>query len=93
MTTRNFGAIKTSHSGTPKADVEEIMKDWPSGSYLVLECEELGLFFVGYKYNYKRKCKSAAMFIQLRLNGALKTIFMSSLLLSWNLECWLYNPR
>ena len=33
------------------------MKDWPSGSYLVAECEEIGLFIVGYKYNYKKKCK------------------------------------
>ena len=88
-----FGAIKTSHSGMQKADVEEIMKDWPSGSYLVLECEELELFSVGYKYNYKRKFKSTAMFIQLRLSDVLKTVFLPSLLLSWNLECWLYNPR
>ena len=50
-----FGALKTNHSGTPKADVEEIMKDWPSGSYLVLECKEIALFYVGYKYSYKRK--------------------------------------
>lgn len=50
-----FGALKTNHSGTPKAEVEEIMKDWPSGSYLVLECKEVGLFYVGYKYSYKRK--------------------------------------
>ena len=52
-----FGAMKTNHSGTPKEKVEEIMKDWPSGSYLVLECEELGMFFVGYKYNYRKKGK------------------------------------
>ena len=50
-----FGALKTNHSGTPKAEVEEIMKKWPSRSYLVLECKEVGLFYVGYKYSYKRK--------------------------------------
>lgn len=54
-----FGALKTNHSGTPKAEVEEIMKDWPSGSYLVLECKEIELFYVGYKYSYKRKGMSA----------------------------------
>ena len=50
-----FGALKTSHSGTPKAEVEDIMKDWPAGSYLVLECKELEPFFVGYKYNYRKR--------------------------------------
>ena len=50
-----FGAMKTNHSGTPKAEVEEIMKDWPSGSYIVLECKELEMVFVGYKYNYRKK--------------------------------------
>ena len=54
-----FGALKTNHSGTPKAQVEEIMIDWPSGSYLVLECKEVGLFYVGYKYSYKQTCMSA----------------------------------
>ena len=52
-----FGAMKTNHSGTPKEDVEKIMKDWPSGSYLVVECDELQLFMVGYKYSYKKKGK------------------------------------
>ena len=27
-----FGALKTNHSGTPKAEAEEITKDWPLGS-------------------------------------------------------------
>lgn len=49
-----FGALKTNHSGTPKIQVGEIMKDWPGGGYLVLVCEELRLFFVGYKYNYRK---------------------------------------
>lgn len=54
-----FGAVKTSHAGVPKEWVEKIMKNWPGGSYLVLECEEEGLFFVGYKYNYRKKGKPA----------------------------------
>ena len=41
-----FGALKTPHSRTPKALVDETMKDLPSGSYLVLECKELGIFYV-----------------------------------------------
>ena len=53
-----FGALKTNHSGTPKEMMEETMKDWPSGSYLVAECEELKLFIVRYKYNYKKKSKN-----------------------------------
>lgn len=52
-----FGALKTNHSGTPKEEMERIMKDWPSGSYLVAECAELKLFIVGYKYSYKKKGK------------------------------------
>ena len=42
-----FGAMKTNHS--------KIMKDWPSGSYIVLECKELEMVFVGYKYNYRKR--------------------------------------
>ena len=49
------GALKTNYSGTLKVQVEEIMKDWPPGSYLVLKCKEGGLFYVGYKYSYKQK--------------------------------------
>ena len=50
-----FGAMKTNHSGTPKAEVDEIMKEAPAGAYLALECEEHGLFYLGYKYSYKKK--------------------------------------
>lgn len=52
-----FGAMKTNHSGVPKEEIEKIMQDWPSGSYIVYECEEIGLFYVGYKYSWKRKGK------------------------------------
>ena len=51
----SFGVVKTNHSGTPKEEIEKIMKDWPSGSYLVMECEEHGLWMIGYKYSYKKK--------------------------------------
>lgn len=27
-----FGVLKTNHAGTPKEDLEKIMKDWPAGS-------------------------------------------------------------
>ena len=54
-----FGPLKTVHSGTPKAEIDEIMKDWPVGSYIALECKDAGLFYVGYRYNYKKKGKTA----------------------------------
>ena len=41
-----------------KGEVEEITKDWPSGSYLVLECKDLELFYVGYNYSYKQNAVS-----------------------------------
>ena len=50
-----FGALKTNHSRTPKEEAGKLMEGWPAGSYLVLECEELRLFFIGYKYNYNKK--------------------------------------
>lgn len=50
-----FGALKTNHGGTPKEELEKIMKPWPAGSYLVLECKKDKVFMVGYKYNYKKK--------------------------------------
>jgi hypothetical protein len=53
-----FGALKTNHSGTPKEEINTIMKDWPLGSYLVVECEELKLFMIGCKYNYRKSGKS-----------------------------------
>ena len=50
-----FGALKTNKSGVPKAEVEKLMADWPAGSILVLECKEHELFYVGYKYSFKKK--------------------------------------
>ena len=86
-----FGALKTNHSGTPKEMIEETMKDWPSGSYLVAECEELKLFIVGYKYSYKKKgknkCHHAMPFSQL-MN--VFSIFSCSLHIPWHLEFWIH---
>lgn len=49
-------AIKTSHAGLPKAFVEGLMKDFPSGSNITLKAtiEGHNYYFVGYKYNSKR---------------------------------------
>lgn len=53
-----IGAVKTSSGGFPKKDIERIMKKWPSGSHLVLECTtpETGVSLValGYKYNSRK---------------------------------------
>jgi hypothetical protein len=49
------GVLKTNHAGTPKDELEKIMKDWPSGSQLTLECEEHKLFICAYKYSYREK--------------------------------------
>ena len=50
-----FGALKTNHSGTPKEEIEKIMENWNPGSYLVLECEEHGMWIMGYKYSHRKK--------------------------------------
>ena len=49
-------AIKSNHSCLPKAEVETLMDDYPSGSHLVLssKAEDETLYFVGYKYNSKK---------------------------------------
>ena len=53
-----FGPVKTNTSGYPKVEIENIMKDWPSGSWVVLESKEHRLFAVGYKYSLRSKSKS-----------------------------------
>ena len=49
------GPVKTKTSCFPKEELEKIMKHWPSGSHLVIECEVNGekncLYAVGYKYS------------------------------------------
>jgi hypothetical protein len=54
------GIVKTSHSRYPKDYLETTMKDWPSGSHLVMEAtnligsEEVELIAIGYKYNSRK---------------------------------------
>jgi hypothetical protein len=50
-----FGVLKTNHAGTPKEDLEKIMKDWPAGSQLVMECKEHKMFICAYKYSHRKK--------------------------------------
>ena len=53
-----IGAIKTNNAWYPKAEIEETMKKWPSGSHLVLKCITPGtgveLIALGYKYNTRK---------------------------------------
>ena len=53
----SFGALKTAHSSTPKAEIDKIMNNWPAGSYLVLECKDTGLFMLGTNTITKRKVR------------------------------------
>ena len=49
-----FGVVKTGSAGCPVQEVEEMMEQWPSGSYIVLECTTPNgqdVFFVGYRYS------------------------------------------
>jgi hypothetical protein len=50
-----FGALKTSTKYTPFQDLIDKMQNWPSGSYLVMECTtpDAGhkLICIGYKYS------------------------------------------
>ena len=53
-----IAAVKSNHSRFPKAELEEKMKGYPSGSYLVLECttpsKQVKLVAIGYKYNARK---------------------------------------
>jgi hypothetical protein len=53
-----IAAVKSNHSRFPKAELEEKMKGYPSGSYLVLECttptKRVQLLAIGYKYNARK---------------------------------------
>ena len=50
--------IKTNHSRSPKLYLEELMKDWPGGTWVVMEGvtekEDVALVCIGYKYNKKK---------------------------------------
>ncbi len=48
-------ALESNYSGKPKEETNKITKDWLSISYLVAEYENIKIFIVGYKYNYKKK--------------------------------------
>jgi hypothetical protein len=53
-----FGALKTSIKFTPYNELIEKMADFPSGSYLVMECttpkDQHQLICIGYKYNARK---------------------------------------
>ena len=51
--------VKTRHKGFCLAKLENLMKDWPGGSYLVLNSTprfpgEIPLLAIGYKYNSRK---------------------------------------
>jgi len=51
------GALKSNHSCFPKVELENKMKDYPSGSYLVMESKSPNgckLVAIGYKYNARK---------------------------------------
>lgn len=54
-----IASVKNNSAWFPKEEMEKVMEDWPSGSYLVLECKapetNVDLVAIGYKYN-SRKC-------------------------------------
>ena len=56
LSTPLLGLSRRSMLLSPKAEVETKMKEWPSGSHLVLEGKKDGvdLIFLGYKYNKKK---------------------------------------
>ena len=53
------GPLKTSHQGFCLAKLEDLMKYWPGGSYLVMKSNPIfpggiSLLYIGYKYNYRK---------------------------------------
>ena len=53
-----IAAVKTNSGWFPKEEIEKKMEEWPSGSYLVLECTapetNVQLVAIGYKYNARK---------------------------------------
>lgn len=53
-----IGAVKTNTGWYPKDEIETKMKDWPSGSYLVMESTApitgVKLVAIGYRYNARK---------------------------------------
>ena len=68
------GIIKTAHARFPKKQIETIMKDWPGGSFLVMELVGSSqrnentppLFALGYKYG----CTKVICFISTKNAGS-----------------------
>ena len=53
------GPVKTSHKGFCLITLENLIKNWPVGSYLVMKSttifpSEISLLDIGYKYNYRK---------------------------------------
>lgn len=103
-----FGIIKkpNGHAGFPLDEVNKLMKHWPSGLYLVLECTREGqnIFFLGYRYSGSKDgeteqgqqhWESVNDFLLTLLNCSLH-IFPStvvSYLLCGNQESWFDQAR
>ena len=51
-----FGVIKNAHRHFPKVYIETLMKDWPSGTHVVLETtkNQKKYYAIGYKYTSKK---------------------------------------
>ena len=53
-----IASVKSNSGWFPRKQIESKMKDWPGGSYLVLECKTpengVDLVAIGYKYNSRR---------------------------------------
>ena len=60
--------MKTNHAGLPKEKLEDLMDDYPSGYYVVMEANVEGelIYFVGYKYN----CRKVLCFVCLNNEGS-----------------------
>ena len=89
-----FGALKTNHSGTPKAEIEKLMEKWNPGSYLVLECEEHDMWIMGYKYSHRKKGEVVALVllhVAIAASPEQKSHFHCSLRFSWDLGLWIFN--
>jgi hypothetical protein len=53
----SIAAVKTNHKLFPKQELELLMKEWPSGSSILLSCMQANgveLFAIGYKFNMRK---------------------------------------
>ena len=81
-----FCPVKTNTAGFSIEKINEWMKDWPSGSYIVLECEEHRLFAVGYKYSLRSKseCVLCFVFFFSQCHPQFSPLAVLSFIGSWN---------